>query len=457
MDRTLILVKPDAFARGLTGEIIARFERKGLRIVALQAHDRSTSALAEQHYAEHEGKPFFGELVELHHLRAARGAGARGRRGRHRRAPGHRRHQPARGGRRARSAATSRSRSARTWSTARTRRSRPRARSRCSSRRPVGLTAWRWSSPAARRSGGRSSSSSASPFVVRPVRRRRGGRRASRARVARPRTRGARRSRPARRDGRGRARRRHGRRRSTASICGQAARRGGRGARRSAAPLRAHARRWSAASRWPTRTATSQRGDRDDRGDLPARSTTGCSTGTSPPASGAGRAGGYAIQGRGAALVDADRRRLPQRRRAARRDARRAVARLLDLRPDRVRARLQRTFRLPRGRAAAEVVRYTAPDRGRRCPHAGGARRSAPRRLSHMGFFSYLTGFGGRDMAVDLGTANTLVYVRGRGIVLSEPSAWWRSTRAPARSTPSASRPSACSAARPARSRRSGR
>jgi rod shape-determining protein MreB len=39
-----------------------------------------------------------------------------------------------------------------------------------------------------------------------------------------------------------------------------------------------------------------------------------------------------------------------------------------------------------------------------------------------MGLFSYLTGFGGRDMAVDLGTANTLVYVRGRGIVLSEPS-----------------------------------
>src|SRR3979490_1952585 len=39
-----------------------------------------------------------------------------------------------------------------------------------------------------------------------------------------------------------------------------------------------------------------------------------------------------------------------------------------------------------------------------------------------MGFFRYRTGFGGRDMAVDLGTANTLVYVRGRGIVLSEPS-----------------------------------
>ena len=39
-----------------------------------------------------------------------------------------------------------------------------------------------------------------------------------------------------------------------------------------------------------------------------------------------------------------------------------------------------------------------------------------------MGVFNYVTGFGGRDMAVDLGTANTLVYVRGRGIVLSEPS-----------------------------------
>jgi nucleoside-diphosphate kinase len=64
MDRTLILVKPDAFARGLTGEIIARFERKGLRIVALQ-HMQMDVALAERHYAEHEGKPFFGELVEF--------------------------------------------------------------------------------------------------------------------------------------------------------------------------------------------------------------------------------------------------------------------------------------------------------------------------------------------------------------------------------------------------------
>ena len=64
MDRTLILVKPDAFSRNLTGEIVARFERKGLRIAALKLMTMDR-ALAERHYAEHEGKPFFGELVEF--------------------------------------------------------------------------------------------------------------------------------------------------------------------------------------------------------------------------------------------------------------------------------------------------------------------------------------------------------------------------------------------------------
>jgi nucleoside-diphosphate kinase len=62
MERTLILVKPDAFARNLTGEIIARFERKGLRLAAL-GQMTITRELAEQHYAEHVGKPFFEELV----------------------------------------------------------------------------------------------------------------------------------------------------------------------------------------------------------------------------------------------------------------------------------------------------------------------------------------------------------------------------------------------------------
>jgi nucleoside-diphosphate kinase len=63
-DRTLILVKPDAFARGLTGEIISRFERKGLTLVALELRQLD-EAIAKQHYAEHSERPFFGELVEF--------------------------------------------------------------------------------------------------------------------------------------------------------------------------------------------------------------------------------------------------------------------------------------------------------------------------------------------------------------------------------------------------------
>jgi nucleoside-diphosphate kinase len=62
--RTLVLVKPDAFERGLTGEVLARFERKGLRIVALrQLH--IDEEFAGRHYAEHAEKPFFGELVDF--------------------------------------------------------------------------------------------------------------------------------------------------------------------------------------------------------------------------------------------------------------------------------------------------------------------------------------------------------------------------------------------------------
>jgi nucleoside-diphosphate kinase len=64
MERTLILIKPDAFARGLSGEIIARFERKGLKLVALSLMTMSED-VAQRHYAEHEGKPFFGELVSF--------------------------------------------------------------------------------------------------------------------------------------------------------------------------------------------------------------------------------------------------------------------------------------------------------------------------------------------------------------------------------------------------------
>jgi nucleoside-diphosphate kinase len=64
MERTLILIKPDAFARSLSGEIIARFERKGLRIVAMNQMTMSRD-LAERHYAEHEGKSFYDELVSF--------------------------------------------------------------------------------------------------------------------------------------------------------------------------------------------------------------------------------------------------------------------------------------------------------------------------------------------------------------------------------------------------------
>ena len=64
MPQTLILVKPDAFQRALTGEVLARFERKGLRISALKKVT-ATEEIAHEHYAEHKEKPFFGELVDF--------------------------------------------------------------------------------------------------------------------------------------------------------------------------------------------------------------------------------------------------------------------------------------------------------------------------------------------------------------------------------------------------------
>jgi nucleoside-diphosphate kinase len=64
VERTLVLIKPDAMERALAGEILARFERRGLQVVdgKLLTVDR---ALAEEHYGEHAEKPFFGELVEF--------------------------------------------------------------------------------------------------------------------------------------------------------------------------------------------------------------------------------------------------------------------------------------------------------------------------------------------------------------------------------------------------------
>ena len=63
-ETTLVLVKPDGIRRGLAGEIVARFERRGLRLRGARLL-RIDGELAGRHYAEHEGKPFFGDLVEF--------------------------------------------------------------------------------------------------------------------------------------------------------------------------------------------------------------------------------------------------------------------------------------------------------------------------------------------------------------------------------------------------------
>ncbi len=64
MQRTLILVKPDAVQRGLIGEVLSRLERRGLRFAAIKLMSVS-EALAERHYAEHRGKPFYEGLVRF--------------------------------------------------------------------------------------------------------------------------------------------------------------------------------------------------------------------------------------------------------------------------------------------------------------------------------------------------------------------------------------------------------
>lgn len=64
MEKTFIMVKPDGVQRQLIGEILSRFERKGLQLAGAKLM-RVTEQMAEKHYAEHQGKPFFGELVEF--------------------------------------------------------------------------------------------------------------------------------------------------------------------------------------------------------------------------------------------------------------------------------------------------------------------------------------------------------------------------------------------------------
>jgi nucleoside-diphosphate kinase len=64
IERTLVLIKPDGVSRGLVGDVISRIERKGLTLVALELRTVKRE-LAEQHYAEHVDKPFFGSLLEF--------------------------------------------------------------------------------------------------------------------------------------------------------------------------------------------------------------------------------------------------------------------------------------------------------------------------------------------------------------------------------------------------------
>ena len=64
MERTFLMVKPDGVQRGVIGDIVARFERKGFQLVGAKLMQVSRE-LAEQHYAEHKERPFFGELVEF--------------------------------------------------------------------------------------------------------------------------------------------------------------------------------------------------------------------------------------------------------------------------------------------------------------------------------------------------------------------------------------------------------
>ena len=64
MRQTLVICKPDAVERGLVGEILGRFERKGLALAALE-HRLIERAIAEQHYAEHAGKAFYGPLLDF--------------------------------------------------------------------------------------------------------------------------------------------------------------------------------------------------------------------------------------------------------------------------------------------------------------------------------------------------------------------------------------------------------
>ena len=222
-----------------------------------------------------------------------------------------------------------------------------------------------------------------------------------------------------------------------------------------AAPLRPRRTRSSAGSRCVEAGRRARRTSRVTTVTLPRARTRACSTGTWPPASGASAPAptrSRAAAPRWSSAIDGD------------------YWNVVGLPVPAAPAPAPRAAREPRCAGAARLHVAQSPGCGSRLhcrapvpgAHSGALACLSPlRRLSslhlHDGFLLVLTGLGGRDMAVDLGTANTLVYVRGRGIVLSEPSVVAidaRTRRGPRR------RPRGqadARAARRARSRRSGR
>ena len=97
VERTLILIKPDAVERSLAGEILARIERRGFRVVGGKLL-RVSRELGEKHYAEHAREAVLRRARRVHHLRAHVGARRRGRRGDRDDAQDDRRHEPGRRG-----------------------------------------------------------------------------------------------------------------------------------------------------------------------------------------------------------------------------------------------------------------------------------------------------------------------------------------------------------------------
>ena len=442
MDRTLILVKPDAFERGLTGEILARFERKGLKIVALK-HMTVDTRPGRGALRRAQRAAVLRRARGLHHRRPAGRAGARGPRGREGRPPADRRHQPARGGPgsirgdfglevqtnlvhgsdspsrpRARSASSSPSWAEPDGAGAILASGSPQRRAileQLGVRLRVGRPAWRSSRRAIRAS------------VVRRERAAQGARGAGRARAGRG---------HAWSSGRTRAR--------------QAARRG-RGASASCARLSGRdARGLSGIALSHGAGGAQPRG-----GDARAFRALGAATIELVLATGEWRerAGGYAIQGRGAALVERIEGDYWNVVGPAGAELCCGCARTCS--PELHFAGASRLRRAPGSRYTPRAGRRACTRRPPLAPYCGPAGAYPPDQSQWASSPTSPASAAATWPSTSAPPTRSSTCADAGSCCPSRP--WWRSTRARPRSTPWASRPSACSAARRARSRRSGR